>query len=186
MRSWWRMGKTISITLREIYDFLILIPKVFFFFWMWVPATLELITARVESDSKLDNPGSSPSAFRLIVSEVALPGSVTFENTARTIFSSSSSSQRVRTSSSVSTSSFPSVANKSTDCASLSFLAFRARISWRASSLSISRLESIVRFSSAFIGLFSSSSSFASRSSSSTAFSSLHGSKFRDAPCSAA
>lgn len=78
-------GKVITITshARGGYDFFVIfIPNVFFFFWTWVPAILELITARVESDSKLDNPGSSPSAFRLTVSEVALPGRVTFENTA--------------------------------------------------------------------------------------------------------
>ncbi len=80
----------------------------------------------------------------------------------------------------------PIRSSKSTVFPTRSFLAFRARMSCRASKMSISRLESVVRFSSAFIGLFSSSSSFASLSSSWTACSSLHGSKFREAPCSAA
>lgn len=167
------------------------IPRVFFFAFFTDDVFVD-ISARAESGSRLCTSGSMSSAFRFTVitfsgvESVEEPGIETLEKTALTSFSSSSSSFLRSRSSADSISSSPIRSSKSTVFPTRSFLAFRARMSCRASKMSISRLESVVRFSSAFIGLFSSSSSFASLSSSWTACSSLHGSKFREAPCSAA
>jgi len=166
-----------------------------FFFAGYIDADIAITIARMLSEKRLLRSGSTSYTFRLTVTTIEvfdpssdghIPGTETFEKTSHTGFSSSPSSPRHCSSLGLTTSSWPMRTMRSSNCSTHSFLTFHVQMSCNVSRMFIPCFESMARSSSAFIGLFSSSSSFASTSSPSMAFSSRHGSKLRQAPCSAA